>query len=79
MGEPIIQNNVILHPDLSSISDLYSIIFDPCLLPTEHVSPASYPPAKTHENEDGRHSTVEDICDFIVEYIRSDVIVCFVI
>lgn len=57
-------------------SDLYDVIFHSPLLPTEHIEPASYPPGATRENEGKRASTVDDICDFIVEYINSDVLVC---
>ncbi|KAI0929166.1 hypothetical protein AcW1_006187 [Taiwanofungus camphoratus] len=52
--------------------DLYSIIKYSPLLPTEHVVPASYEPVSIHKLD--RDSTVEDICDFIVEYINSDVL-----
>jgi RNA-dependent RNA polymerase len=58
-----------------SNSDLYDIIFHGPLLPTEHIDPALYPDGNTRENPGGRPSTVEDICDFIVEYIHSDVLV----
>ncbi|KAI0362487.1 RdRP-domain-containing protein [Trametes cingulata] len=54
--------------------DLYSIIkYDP-LLPTEHKDPADYKGVGTRALPDGRESTVEDICDFIVEYINSDLL-----
>jgi hypothetical protein len=56
-------------------SDLYDVIFHGPLLPTEHIDPAEYPPGKTRENENRRPSTVNDICDFIVEYVNSDVLV----
>lgn len=53
--------------------DLYSIIHYGPLLPTEHADPASY------EGVGGRFldrpSTVDDICDFVVEYLNSDVLV----
>ncbi|KAI0664721.1 RdRP-domain-containing protein [Cubamyces menziesii] len=53
--------------------DLYSIIkYDP-LLPTEHKDPMNYQGAGTRTLDD-RESTVDDICDFIVEYINSDVL-----
>ena len=55
--------------------DLYDVIFYSPFLPTEHIDPASYPPGPTRENEGKRASTVDDICDFIVEYINSDVLV----
>ena len=55
-------------------SDLYSIIKYSPLLPTEHAEPGSYEPVGTRTLD--RDATVEDICDFIVEYINSDVLVC---
>ena len=57
-------------------SDVYDVIFHAPFLPTEHIDPASYPPGPTRENEGKRASTVDDICDFVVEYIHSDVLVC---
>lgn len=56
-------------------SDLYSIIKYAPLLPTEHAQPADYEPVGTRELPNGQESTVDDICDFIVEYINSDVLV----
>ncbi|KAI0672875.1 RdRP-domain-containing protein [Trametes maxima] len=54
--------------------DLYSIIkYDP-LLPTLHQDPMEYKGVGTRRLPDGRESTVNDICDFIVEYINSDVL-----
>ncbi|KAI0780590.1 RdRP-domain-containing protein [Trametes elegans] len=54
--------------------DLYSIIkYDP-LLPTVHKDAGDYRGVGTRELPDGRTSTVDDICDFIVEYINSDVL-----
>ncbi|KAJ7481232.1 RNA dependent RNA polymerase-domain-containing protein [Mycena galericulata] len=44
------------------------------LLPPNQEKPASYPDGDTLTLE--RDSTVDDICDFIVEYINSDVLVC---
>lgn len=54
-------------------SDLYSIIHYGPLLPTEHAEAASYEPVKGHYLD--RASTVDDICDFVVEYLNSDVLV----
>ena len=56
-------------------SDLYSVIKYSPLLPSEHADPASYASMGTRALPDGRTSTVDDICDFIVEYINSDVLV----
>jgi len=52
--------------------DEYVIIKHGRLLVTEHVEPASYVGAGTHTLD--RESTVEDICDFVVEYINSDLL-----
>lgn len=56
-----------------SSSDLYSIIHYGPLLPTEHADPAEYEGVGGHFLE--RPSTVDDICDFVVEYLNSDVLV----
>ncbi|KDR73538.1 hypothetical protein GALMADRAFT_251265 [Galerina marginata CBS 339.88] len=52
--------------------DLFSVIcYDP-ILPRTIEEAASYEPLPTFKIE--RDSTVDDICDFIVEYINSDVL-----
>ncbi|KAI0253578.1 RdRP-domain-containing protein [Lactifluus subvellereus] len=55
--------------------DTYDIYYkNPGLLPTIQAKPAKYPPGEVWTLEEGRgDATVEDICDFIVEYINSDV------
>lgn len=53
---------------------MYSVIQYSSLLPPNQENPAEYPDGATLTLE--RDSTVEDICDFIVEYINSDVLVC---
>jgi RNA-dependent RNA polymerase len=55
------------------LSDLFSVICHDLLLPTTFEDAASYKSCGTREIE--RDSTVEDICDFVVEYINSDVLV----
>ncbi|PPQ67455.1 hypothetical protein CVT24_011512 [Panaeolus cyanescens] len=52
--------------------DLFSVIFHKPLLPTSVDEPADYEPSgpKTLDRE----CHVEDICDFVVEYIHSDVL-----
>ena len=56
------------------LRDMFSVIcYDP-LLPTTFEDAASYESCGTYEID--RESTVEDICDFVVEYINSDVLVC---
>ncbi|KAF9481150.1 RdRP-domain-containing protein [Pholiota conissans] len=77
--------NVVVMPSVGSRSlasclgggdvdgDQFSIIcYDP-VLPVSIETAASYEPLKTKNL--GRDSTVEDICDFIVEYIHSDLLV----
>lgn len=52
---------------------------DPDLLPPLQPPAADYPAGETYkvrdENGEPRECTVDDICDFIVEYINSDVLV----
>ncbi|KAK1227232.1 hypothetical protein PQX77_009776 [Marasmius sp. AFHP31] len=52
--------------------DLYSIITYPPLLPPTNERPAAYDPGETLTLD--RESTVKDICDFVVDYIYSDVL-----
>ncbi|KAG5722151.1 putative RNA-dependent RNA polymerase 1 [Termitomyces sp. T112] len=52
--------------------DQFSVIKYEPLLPSDTEDPADYRPANTWTIE--RDSTVRDICDFIVEYINSDVL-----
>ena len=54
--------------------DEFDIIMYPPLLPKTWEEPAKYPQESPFNL--GRDSQVEDICDFIVEYIYSDVLVC---
>ncbi|KAG5651105.1 hypothetical protein H0H81_009836 [Sphagnurus paluster] len=53
-------------------SDQFSVIFYEPLLPSDTDEPASYESAGTFEIDGD--STVEDICNFVVEYIKSDVL-----
>lgn len=58
------------------LRDMFSVIcYDP-LLPTTFEDAASYESRGTKTLD--RDSTVEDICDFVVEYINSDVLVCHI-
>ena len=57
------------------ISDTYDIVLYKPLLPSVHVDPGTYDTAGVRELD--RESEIEDICDFIVEYILSDVLVRF--
>ncbi|RDB21068.1 putative RNA-dependent RNA polymerase 1 [Hypsizygus marmoreus] len=52
--------------------DLFSIIFYDPLLPATVEEPADYPAGKTFTLY--RDSTVDDICDFVVQYINSDLL-----
>ncbi|KAI5995827.1 RNA dependent RNA polymerase-domain-containing protein [Pisolithus orientalis] len=52
--------------------DLYEVMqYGPLLVP-EHHNPAAYPSTKPYRLD--RPSTIHDVCDFIVEYINSDVV-----
>ncbi|KAF8205782.1 RNA dependent RNA polymerase-domain-containing protein [Mycena galopus ATCC 62051] len=53
-------------------SDMYTIIQYPPLLPPNQEEPAEYPDGATLTL--ARDSTVDDICNFIIEYINSDVL-----
>lgn len=53
--------------------DTYSIIMESSLLPTEHEPAADYKGVGTKKLD--RDSTIDDICDFVVEYINSDMLV----
>jgi hypothetical protein len=52
--------------------DLYEIIQHPPLILPDHYDPASYPSGDPFTIE--RRSTIDDVCDFVVEYINSDVV-----
>ncbi|KAI0703549.1 RdRP-domain-containing protein [Cytidiella melzeri] len=52
--------------------DMYSIIMEGALLPTAYVKEADYQGVGTKELD--RDATIDDICDFVVEYINSDVL-----
>ncbi|KAH8099527.1 RdRP-domain-containing protein [Cristinia sonorae] len=54
--------------------DEYQIIQESTLLPTKYSEPASYEGAGTRELNRPGESTIDDICDFVVEYINSDVL-----
>ena len=58
-------------------SDTYDIYYaNPNLLPPRKAQPAEYPPGEVWRLNDRRgDATVEDICEFIVEFINSDVMV----
>jgi RNA-dependent RNA polymerase len=52
---------------------MYEVIQHGELLVPEHHDPAAYLPVATFKLD--RPSTINDVCDFIVEYIHSDVVV----
>jgi hypothetical protein len=58
------------------IRDMYSIITQSTLLPIDWVESADYTGLGTRELD--REATVDDICDFVVEYINSDVLVSLI-
>jgi hypothetical protein len=59
-------------------SDTYDVYYmNPALLPPFQAEPAEETPeAEWTLDSDRGDATVEDICDFIVEYINRDVMVC---
>ena len=62
-------------PSQIAVSDTYDIYYaNPDLLTSRPAQPAEYPPGEVRTLR--RDATVDDICDFIVEYINSDVMVC---
>ncbi|KAI8980167.1 RdRP-domain-containing protein [Trametes punicea] len=52
--------------------DEFLVIKDPTLLPTNCTAPAEYDAGPPRDL--GRPSTIDDICDFFVEYMQSDVV-----
>ena len=57
-----------------SFSDTYMICQLPTLLlPTAGRTPADYESRDPKENEGGRPSEIDDVIDFILEYINYDV------
>jgi hypothetical protein len=60
-------------------SDTYDVYYNNrALLPPLKARAADYPPGEVWTLDEGRgDATIEDICDFIVEYINSDVMVRF--
>ncbi|KZT27322.1 RdRP-domain-containing protein [Neolentinus lepideus HHB14362 ss-1] len=52
--------------------DQFCVCKDPNLLTSIHVDPAKYTPVPPRTIE--RDSLIEDVCDFVVEYIHSDVL-----
>ena len=61
------------HVPTSNSSDLFAIILYEPLLPSSCDDAARYDPGGTLTLD--RDSTVEDICDFVIQYIKSDVLV----
>ncbi|RDB21103.1 RNA-dependent RNA polymerase 1 [Hypsizygus marmoreus] len=53
--------------------DTYSIIAYPPLLPSEEADPAEYPESSPVDIQ--RETTVQDICDFFISFMISDVLV----
>ncbi|KAF5315907.1 hypothetical protein D9611_004921 [Ephemerocybe angulata] len=54
--------------------DEFAVITDPSLLPNEHFDAANYEPPNFEPWERDCEVEPEDICDFFVEYINSDVL-----
>ena len=62
-----------LPANASDLSAEFLVIKDRTLLPTNYAEPASYEGVKPEPLD--RDSTVDDICDFFMEYMQSDVVV----
>ena len=62
-------------PSQIASSDTYDIYYaNPELLTSRPAQPAEYPPGEVWTLSERRgNATVDDICDFIVEFINSDV------
>ena len=58
---------------LNPSSDIYDVIQCPTMLTSKRSDPAPYASFGTKELD--RECNIEDICDFVVEYIHSDVLV----
>ena len=54
--------------------DEFLVIHNPALLPFKVHEPAAYTAIGPQPLD--RDSTIEDVCDFVVEYMQSDVMVC---
>lgn len=67
-----------MHSQITA-SDTYDIYYahaNPDLLTSRPAPPAEYPPGEVWTLSERRgDATVDDICDFIVEFINSDVMV----
>ena len=57
-----------------SLSDTYNIYFgNSALLPTIRAAPANYPPSEVWMLDEGRGDvTIDDVRDFVVEFMISD-------
>lgn len=55
------------------LGDEYNVIVYPDLFPKEIHPPAEYPPAKIMDL--GRPCTIDDLADWVAEYINSDILV----
>ena len=62
------------HSYSGSLSDIYNIYFGhAALLPTIRAAPANYPPSEVWVLDEGRDDvTIDDVRDFVVEFMISD-------
>ena len=62
------------HSYSGSLSDTYNIYFgNSALLPTIRAAPADYPPSGVWALDEGRGDvTIDDVRDFVVEFMISD-------
>ena len=58
---------------ISGCRDEYLVIKEQTLLPSGQAEPASYTGVDPVELD--RDSTIDDICDFFLEYMQSDIVV----
>lgn len=58
---------------VSGCSDEYLVIKEETLLPSAQAEPASYTGVNPVKLD--RDSTIDDVCDFFLEYMQSDIVV----
>jgi hypothetical protein len=63
------------HLLITFFSDLFYITQEDSLFPTIHHEPAKYDAGLPFILPDGRTAEIDDVCDFVVKYIDSDVLV----
>ena len=66
------------HSYLGSLSDTYNIYLrNSALLPTIQAAPANYPPSEVWALDERRGDVmIDDVHDFVIEFMISDLAVC---